>query len=288
MGVFLIFVFMRRSDQGLTKPSDYLMLILALGVLFMGIYTIIRYHKNAPKIIVDDNFISFNTETFSLTEIKKVHLTGKRPFPYVVDFPMEAATLYFKDGQKRFIFDDMYENTWELKSYLKQVVIDKKHFTLKENSIVDEIDHGVENYVTFKNNQFLSIRGISFWALLAFFIYLLSKGDKPPTLAVVIVFIFISLFVFAFHAWVMHYFQVSDKLFVVRNHVLPWKRRTYLLSEIKEIVFETRSKMPNCLRIITKDFKNKLYPAGTLYDSTWLKLKERLESEGVKVRNECV
>ena len=81
MGVFLIFVFMRRSDQGLTDPADYLMLILAIGVLFMAVYTIIQYHKNAPKIIVDDNFISFNTETFSLTEIKKSTSYRQTSFP---------------------------------------------------------------------------------------------------------------------------------------------------------------------------------------------------------------
>lgn len=66
------------------------------------------------------------------------------------------------------------------------------------------------------------------------------------------------------------------------------EKKAFRLNEIKEIVFETRHNMPNCLRIITNDFKTKLYPAGTLRDRTWLALKERLESHDISVRNECV
>ncbi len=86
----------------------------------------------------------------------------------------------------------------------------------------------------------------------------------------------------------MNYFQVSDNLFVVRNHNLFWKKKAYRITEIKEVVFETQGKMPNCLRVITKNFKNKLYPAGTLRDKTWLALKDKLESFDITVRNECI
>jgi hypothetical protein len=60
------------------------------------------------------------------------------------------------------------------------------------------------------------------------------------------------------------------------------------LTDIKEVVFETQGKQPNCMRIITKDFRNRLYPAGTLRDKTWLEMKRQLESNGVSVRNECI
>jgi len=39
---------------------------------------------------------------------------------------------------------------------------------------------------------------------------------------------------------------------------------------------------------LLQDFRNKLYPAGTLRDKTWLEMKSRLEIKGVKVRNECI
>jgi hypothetical protein len=46
--------------------------------------------------------------------------------------------------------------------------------------------------------------------------------------------------------------------------------------------------MPNCLRIITKDFRNNRFPAATLRDRTWLLLQEQLEMKGIIVRNECI
>jgi hypothetical protein len=86
----------------------------------------------------------------------------------------------------------------------------------------------------------------------------------------------------------MFYFKCSENYFVVKNHNLLWKNKIYRLSDINEIVFETQGKQPNCLRIITRDFKSELYPAGTLRDKTWLELKDKLEQHHVQVRNECI
>ena len=101
-------------------------------------------------------------------------------------------------------------------------------------------------------------------------------------------FFLLSSFWFSFNSWLMHYFKVSDKYFVVKNHNFFWKTKAYLLSDIDEVVFETQGKMPNCLRVITKNFKSKMYPAGTLRNKTWLQLKDKLEQYHIKVRNECI
>ena len=53
-------------------------------------------------------------------------------------------------------------------------------------------------------------------------------------------------------------------------------------------MFETRGKLPNCLRVITKDFKSRMYPAGTLSVEHWLEIKDKMESYKIEVRNECV
>ena len=86
----------------------------------------------------------------------------------------------------------------------------------------------------------------------------------------------------------MHYFGLTKDYLVVRNHNFIWKVKIFRLTDIKEVVFETQGKQPNCMRIITKDFRNKLYPAGTLRDKTWLEMKRQLESKGINVRNECI
>ena len=59
-------------------------------------------------------------------------------------------------------------------------------------------------------------------------------------------------------------------------------------SEIEIIVFESQGKQPNSLRIITTNYKRKLYPAGTLNNKKWLEMKTELERKNIKVRNECI
>jgi hypothetical protein len=86
----------------------------------------------------------------------------------------------------------------------------------------------------------------------------------------------------------MHYFGIDKEFLIIRNHNLIWINKVYRIHDIKEVVFETQGKMPNCLRVITKRFKSKLYPAGTLRKENWLELKDALEKQGVKVRNECI
>jgi hypothetical protein len=287
MGIFLITLFFNKNDQGVLKPKDYLMLAFGVGVLALAIYTIWRYYENAPGIVIEDNSISFNTETFSIADITKVEYTGKREFPYLFYYQMEAATLHFNDGRQKIIFDDMYQNAWELKCCLKQVVTGKGSYTIPDNNSIDEVELNSVYYTTFRDSQFISLRGISLWSMIGIcLVVLLNRNRTPPALIVFVV--LFSTFWYAVHAWLMHYFEVSDNFLVVRNHVLPWKRKGYRLAEIKEVVFETRNKMPICLRIISKNYKNELYPAGTLHKKTWLALKGYLKSKNIKVRNECL
>jgi hypothetical protein len=126
---------------------------------------------------------------------------------------------------------------------------------------------------TFKGIQITSLRGITLWGLIGLFVYMTINNSRPNTVGLMIFVFCFSAFWFVVHTYMMNYFQVSDNYFLVRNHNYFWKKKVYRIVDIKEIVFETQGKMPNCLRLITKDFKNKLYPAATLSDSTWLHLK---------------
>ena len=132
------------------------------------------------------------------------------------------------------------------------------------------------------------MRGISFWLVIGILGFSASSVAGPEHYGLFIFVVSYGLFWFVLHSWMMHYFRVSQNFLVVRNHLAFWKNKAYRFKEIKEIVFETRDKMPNCLRVITKDFRSKLYPAGTLRDKTWLLMKDKFESHGITVRNECI
>ena len=284
----LLFIYNKSADGGQMKAKDILMPIFAIACYAFAGYSLYRYIKNAPKITLDRDFISFNNQTYSITDIKKVTLTGKRPFKYAINFPMEAATLTFNNNETKYIFDDMYSNSSEIKSFLKQVVIDKRDFLKSESSPIETVEIASDNYETFKGTQMISLRGICLWGFIGAIIYLVLKIDRPITIGLMIFVLCISLFWFVVLSYQMHYFQVSDNYFIIRNHNFFWKKKAYRILDLNEIVFETQGKMPNCLRIITKDFRNKLYPAGTLRDKNWLALKDKLESYKITVRNECI
>ena len=284
----LLFTYNNERDKGNLNPKAQIMPIFIIACYAFAGYSLYRYLKNAPTIKLDKDFINFNSQTFSLTDITKIELTGKRPFKYAVNFPMEAATLTFNSGETKYIFDDMYSNSWEIKSFLKQVVIDKKQFLQSNNSPIDKDAVASDFYETFKGNQLTSLRGISLWGLIGLFVYMVINNKRPVHIGSVLFVSGSSLFWFIGLSFQMHYFQVSDNYFLIRNHNFFWKKKAYNIADIKEIVFETQGKMPNCLRVITKDFRNKLYPAGTLRDQNWLALKDKLETYKVKVRNECI
>ena len=86
----------------------------------------------------------------------------------------------------------------------------------------------------------------------------------------------------------MNYFEISKKYFVVKNYYFFWKKNIFHITEIKEIVFESHGKQPNTLRLISKKFNSKSYPAGTLTNKIWLDMKTELESKNIIVRNECI
>lgn len=272
------------------EQKDYLLPMVPTFLFFMAFYSVYAYWKNSPTIIIDPHrkSITFGTETYYVQDIEKVTLTGKMPFRYIIRFPMEGASILFKNGVERFIYDDMYSNSWQIKKFIDQVVNNKIEETEREIKSINKNPLRFEKEELFKGNPLTSLRGISLWGLIGFFVGMMIFKMKTPPIGFLIFIFGFSAFWFVLHSWMMHYFGLTKEYFVIRNHNYFWMQKIYRIDDIKEIVYESQGRQPNCLRIITKDFKNKLYPAGTLRDKTWLYLKGRLESNGIIVRNECI
>lgn len=288
LGSLLLFVGIDILKKGNPAIKDYFMLVFGLALYLFAFTMLYAYWKNSPKITLDRNSIKIGNEIFYLRDIKDIALTGKMPFKFIFTFPMEGTAILFNNGAKKILFDDMYSNSSEIKLLLEQVVLNKQVFNPNSINKISKDAIRFENEEIFKGSQFTSLRGISLWGMIGFLIILLfSKWQNPPV-RLLIPFGVFSIFWFILHSWLMHYFGLTKDYLVIRNHNFIWKVKIYRLADIKEVVFETQGKQPNCMRIITKDFKNKLYPAGTLRDQTWLKMKRQLESKGVTVRNECI
>ncbi len=288
IATFLIINFINKRNTSYLYTKDYLLLGIGICAYLLPIYLVYAYYKNSPRVAVDANTISFNKEQYAWEQVSNIELVGKQKIPFFGGSPIEAATIYFKNGVKKIIVDDMYSNTWEIKCFIKQVVIDKKAFTEMNTPPIDKHAVVSDFYDNFKGNQLTSFTGILLWGFIGIFAYMLINKITPVHINDSLFISAISMFWFLILSYQMHYFKVSNNYFIIRNHNFFWMHKLYDISDIIEVVLETPGKMPNCVRIITKDFKSNLYPAATLTNKTWLGLKDKLESLNIKVRNECI
>ncbi len=252
-------------------------------MVIVGFYTVIQYLKNSPTIYVDDQNIKFNDESRYWSEIEQISLTGKQPFKYIFNHDMEGISFKFKDGSIKYAYDSMYSNLWEVKSYIRQVTLDKKIYMPVIIEKSNSVSH--ETFDFFKGSPIFSFRGVILWGFIAFFFVMAFKDGEIKGLPIVV---FINSLWFLLNSYFMYYFGISENYFIVKNHNFLWVNKIILLTDIEEIVFETRGKMPNCLRLITKDYKTKLYPAGTLTEGKWRELREKLNEKNIIVRNEIM
>jgi hypothetical protein len=263
LGSFMNYIFYKMWLNNEIENKTYLMPIFALLVYFIGFSFVKSYFKNSPKIILYFEKIKIKDKTYYWKDIQNVKMTGKKGFG-LFSYQMETTTLNFNNNNTEYIFDDMYSNSWEIKSFIKQIVVDKKDkFEVSAIEIAD-IEIEKENFEEFKGSPFFSnLNSLKF-------------------------FIPFGLFWFSLNSYCMHYFELSKNYFMVRNHYFWWVKDIYKNSEIEIIVYESQAKQPNNLRVITKNYRRKIYPAGTLNDQKWLEMKTELERKNIKVRNECI
>lgn len=132
-----LFAHKKLLDRRRVKTKEIFMPIFSAGCFAFAGYGLYRYVRNAPKISLNKDAITFNNQLFSLSDITQIILSGKQPFKYAIDFPMDAAKLTFNNGTTKYIFDDMYSNSLEIKSFLQKVVIDKTELSQPENPDYD-------------------------------------------------------------------------------------------------------------------------------------------------------
>lgn len=281
LGIGSIFIFASIRD------NNYNGYFIFYFIVSIAMYFNYKYITNSYKIIMNKNGINYRKQFYSWDDISDIKITGKRSIIFGAE--AECATLIFKNLKTIVIFDDIYYNSSEMKYFIQQIVIDKNEKLeeyKKSNNLTNYKD---ELFIPYKGNAIFSFRGILMWSLILFILlmpfYLKKKIEFDVSMLFLLGF---SLIWFTLNSYLMHYFEISNNYFAVKNHYFFWINKVYNLSDIHEIVFETQSKQPNKLRLITKDFKSKVFPAGSLADKTWLEMKSEFESKNISVRNECI
>ena len=291
MGTFIIYSFVKMYIANQVETKTFVMPIFGLIVYFIAYSFVKSYLKNSSKIEIDKEKIIIQNKTYYWKNLQNIKLSGKKGFGFF-KFQMEAITINF-ENKTEYIFEDLYSNSWEIKSFIQQIIIDKKDFfetnSKTINTKITDKEIEKETFYQYKGNPVFSFRGLMMWGLIGaflfMFIFVKAKISLEDQLQA---FIPITVIWFIINALFMNYFEMSKNYFVIKNHYFFWVKRIYKISDIEEIVFESQGKQPNSLKLVTKDFKRKLYPAGTLRDSKWLELKSEFEKRNINVRNECI
>lgn len=299
-GVLSIFKVLDDLNAG--KPLTKTMFIVPIIFLPFAVYSIYYLLSRFPQLTIDKTGITlstiFNSKSYQWNEIKGVEITGKQFHKFLfVSMPVEATTIHLNDDSDIYLWVDYYRNKSDLR-----VILDRANNILQANKQFARLDFNLDrpdfskqlptdnDGKEFNGNHLLSFNGLIFYGWLGFFTYLFIIRDHNPlnNITGLIVLPFVIFSFPALFSYQMHYFIVGQNYLIIKNTIWFWKRDIYLLTDIKEVVIETPHRLSTSLRIITTDYRDKLYPAGSLSDTTWKEMMEQLRTDKIKVRNEAI
>jgi len=305
VGIFGLFgtlsIFKVIEDLEYGVPFTKTLFIVPLIFFPFIFYTVYYLLTSFPVVTIDSIGIKlttvFNSKSYYWSDIEEIELTGKQPHKFLfISMPTEATTIKFKDGIVFYLWVDYYRNKSELR-----VILDRANKLLKqktktmisldfdiERKKITETDIQEIDGEEFNGNHILTFNGLLLYGWLAFIAFFAVKLTDVSfdSFIPIIVLTFVALTVPAISIFQMNYFVISDELLVVKNTIWFWRKEIYYLKDISEVVIETPHKRETSLRVITTDFRDKLYSAGSLRKKTWKRLIERFETAKIKVRNE--
>lgn len=268
-----------RSDFQIKKIA---VLIIMLLMFIAIVNNLISYLKYTPLVTINEQHICVKKEQYRLEDIIHIDLTGKMPYGKKGAIRKEGMAIEFNTGEKVYLFDEMYSNLWQIKLFLEQVAIEKQPYKEPRKFVHNPDSVYVGEVAFFDRNQFMSVIGIAAWSFSVF--YLLIALIPNNNFWWVAIWTTVALAFFILFSSAMHYFEISEQYLRVRCHNLFWIKRLYKLDDIRQVVFEKHRGSTRGIRIITNDFKMKIYRASTLKANTWIEMKEMLESKGVPIR----
>jgi hypothetical protein len=115
-----------------------------------------------------------------------------------------------------------------------------------------------------------------------FLIFTLIKFDTDK----IAVFFIVNGMFYGLMGYQSNYFLMSDNYLQVRNYLWFWKKTTYRLTDINEVILEIPGKLSESAIIVLKNYSTSLNPAGSLKDRHWIEFMEDLKKKGIKVRDE--
>jgi len=252
---------------------------VVLLILFASILA--GFFYSAPVISFDEKFITvwrlFQKRIFTWDQVTDVILTRQDSLTFLPFGGNEGMKLFFTDEKFLMILGAAYSNMDEIRKFVTDKLNDKIQF-LNKSRQYDPNNMFIEK--KYAGNPFIHLYTFLLAGIVIFF-YCLIKVKVGKEEMLILPFAFILIMIIGFGTQ-MHYFEISNKKLVIRNHYFPWKRKEFNLDEIEEVTKESFHRHSDALRILTYDFQSKLYAAGSLRNKNWEELFNDLASMGIK------
>lgn len=259
---------------------------LGIGVMIFLLFLYVWFFWNAPLIIfTGDGIIRsrfFIKKRYDWHEVSEVLLSNKEVFLILIfGQPYEATSIKFDNGDKIILWNDIYSNLNEIRELIADKAKDKIKDELPKINSSSVRSIGTKIY---KGNPFISFNTILIFGITVWFLFLIFKDviQKPGVLFVLL----FPLVMFVGFGFQMNYFILDNDCLIIKNHYFPWKNIVYPLDDIIELDIETPYRRSTALRILTKEYKSKLYGAGSLRQHNWDELKSDIIKIGISLRTD--
>ena len=194
---------------------------------------------------------------------------------------MEATSILFDNGDKLNIWEDFYRNCEEMRSYIVRKSSDKVRDP-RPGIIANNLQSVSRR--RYSGNAYTSFNTILVVGM-AVFMAVSTMGKPGAGILLLIPFGFVLL-IFLILGTQMNFFLIDEGCLFVKNHFFPWVNKQIRLEDIVEADIETPNRRSTGLRIITRDFRSKIYGAGSLRNRNWDDLLTDLKLIGIPARDD--
>jgi hypothetical protein len=251
--------------------------VVGLLLLVMDAFLFYSIAKRLFLITVTENEIQirglFQRHSIHKSDINTIDLLSMEEVYWTVGVNTICVSIYLVDGRKIILTDLLYSNISTVKQMLFEIFKEKirplRKLETSEGPSASETDFEI-----ISGNKYFNVNSIIFFGMTAFLVILIFA--KPSFKIAAVLTIPIVAFFFALGSQ-LHYFLVSNRRIVVKNHFFPWFFKSYELNDIIAVNFEQPYRRSEALRITTKDFKSKSFGAGSLRQKHWNALRRKLK-----------
>lgn len=270
----------KDNFSDLTTPSF-------LIIFFVFFLPYILFQR-APRITLEDNIITakylFKTKKYDWNSITDIFLSKKEYYSilFILGQDMESTSILFENNEKLILWEDMYSNLAEMREFISEKANEKIKDPKPKvnNSAVLFFDRKI-----YSGNVWTSFKTIIVAGVILSFGYLILTSPPPKKKYAYLILLMPFIFYTGFGNE-MNYFILEGENFIIKNQFFPWKKKVFKLNDISEFVIESPYKRSNSLRVITKEFRSKLFGAGSLRDKHWKEFKDDITTIGIPVRSE--